>query len=279
MRRDLDDPTTIERVAKEVVTVERLDLLAALTEADSLATGPSAWGRTKQQLVEQLVERVRVALSGATPNDFIAPRPFPSEHHLGLLAEGGRRIDVSGEVLTVVTDDRPGLFSRVAGVLALHGLDVVSASAHSTETGRALSQFAVIDRRRSEIPWQRVLSDLELALDGRLALAARLAERARTYGRSHAAAALSGPVTVRFDDDASAESTVIDVQAPDAVGVLYRITHALAELDLDIRSARIQTLGHQVVDAFYVRDRSGNKLSDRHLRGEIERALAHSISQ
>ena len=278
MRRDLDDPTTIERVANDVGTQERLELLAALTEADSLATGPAAWGRTKAQLVEELVKRARAAVSGVAPPEHVATRQFPTADQLALLEGGGRHLLVSHEVLAVVTDDRPGLFSRVAGVLALHGLDVVSASAHSTDTGRALSEFTVSDPRRPEIPWSRVLSDLELALDGKLALRARLAERARTYGRSRATTSLSGHVTVRFDDHASADATVIDVQAPDAIGLLYRITHTLAELDLDIRSARVQTLGHHVLDAFYVRDRNGNKISDRHLRGEIERALAHSVS-
>ncbi len=56
-RRDLDDPSTIQRVADEVKTLERLELLAALTEADSLATGPSAWSPWKAQLLAQLVDR------------------------------------------------------------------------------------------------------------------------------------------------------------------------------------------------------------------------------
>src|SRR5205823_1833765 len=84
--------------------------------------------------------------------------------------------------------------------------------------------------------------------------------------------------TVRFDNDASEAATVIDVHAPDAIGVLYRITRALAELDVDIRSARVQTLGTQVVDAFYVVDRSGAKITDPETGAEIERAILYHLS-
>jgi [protein-PII] uridylyltransferase len=190
--------------------------------------------------------------------------------------EGGRRIEVAGDVVTVMTTDRPGVFSRVAGVLALHGLDVLAASAYSTQ-GRALAEFRVTDPFRDDTPWPRVTADLELALDGRLALQARLSERVRTYARRRTAIAGPAP-TVGFDDRASGDATVIDVQAADGIGVLYRITQALAELDLDIRSARVQTLGERVHDAFYVRDRGG-KIMDPRTLAEIERAILHGLAE
>ncbi len=68
------------------------------------------------------------------------------------------------------------------------------------------------------------------------------------------------------------------MHAPDSIGVLYRITRALAELELDIVSAKVQTLGDRVVDAFYVRGPSGGKLEDPALLVEIERALLHELS-
>jgi [protein-PII] uridylyltransferase len=67
---------------------------------------------------------------------------------------------------------------------------------------------------------------------------------------------------VSFDNDISATATVIDVHAADGVGVLYRITDVLARRGLDIRSAKVQTMGAQVVDAFYVRDATGAKVID-----------------
>jgi len=273
-RRDLDEPRTIEQVASAVATTQRLDLLAALTEADSLATGASAWGSWKAGLVDKLVQRVRHLLD---PTD----HPSPTAADEGAdgpepLAGGNRRFEVTGDTLAVVDEDRPGLFSKVAGVLALHGLEVLAASTGPSEPGWASSTFRVVDPRRDEPPWDRVQLDLHRVLDGRLAVRARLAERSRTYRRP---APLAPPTKakVTFHHDASSSSTVIDVHAADGLGVLYRITCALAELDLDIRSARAQTLGGSVVDAFYVRARDGGKV-DAALQAEIELAILDSLS-
>ena len=107
---------------------------------------------------------------------------------------------------------------------------------------------------------------------------ARLSERIRTYARAKHRVLDDRVTTVGFDDRASVDATVIDVQAPDGIGVLYRITHALAELDLDIRSAKVQTLGARVHDAFYVLDRDG-KITDPRTLAEIERAILHSLAE
>lgn len=277
MRRDLDDPSTIQRVADRISSVETLRLLAALTEADSRATGPAAWGPSKAQLVALLVDRVMRVLGGADAGAEIELPEFPNAAHRALLSATGTQIVADQQLLTVVTDDRPGIFCKVAGVLAFHGLDVVSASAYSGD-GRALSEFGVSDPFRSETPWPRVERDLRRALEGRLAVEARVAERARTYARSNEATWRVPTAVVRFENDASETATVIDVHTPDGVGVLYRITRALADFDVDIRSARVQTLGNQVVDAFYVVDNHGGKITDDETVAEIERAIVYALS-
>jgi [protein-PII] uridylyltransferase len=241
-----------------------------------MATGPAAWSPWKAELVAQLVERVRAVLEGGSPAGPVV-EPFPSRELLGLLSGLGEHIEAAEGVLTVVTDDHPGIFSRVAGVLALHGLDVLSAVAHSSDDGRAVEQFKVADPRRDVTPWPKILADIERALAGRLALPARLAERVTVYLRGRHPAVRPASPEVAFDNQASDRATVIDVHAADGIGVLYRITRALAELDLDIQSARVQTLGAEVVDAFYVRDRNGRKVHDPDTLAEIERAIVHSL--
>ena len=277
IRRDLDDPATSLRVAEQVSSVATLQLLAALTEADSLATGPAAWGPAKVQLVGLLVDRVTHVLEGGEP-ERIEVLEFPTAEQLTRLSEPGTVIEGRGDVLTVMTDDRPGIFSKVAGVLALHGLDVMSAAAYSSDENRALAEFSVVDRVRDAAPWDRVERDLRRALDGRFALQARVAERAQAYAGRNRPVWRPPTATVRFDNDASHAATVIDVFAADGVGVLYRITRALAELDVDIRSARVQTLGAQVVDAFYVVDQRGAKITDVETNSEIERSILHHLS-
>jgi [protein-PII] uridylyltransferase len=273
-RRDLDDPATIEGVARALGTSEVLELLAALTEADSLATGPAAWSAWKAELVRTLATRVDHVLNGG-PTEEIT-EAFPTDAQKALLAEGRQSITHDGPVLTVVCVDRHGVFNRVAGVLALHGLDILDAAA-ATEGRMALQVFRVESSLGPAFSWPSVVEDLERSLDGRLALRARLADRARRYGRSKALTAERIDPEVRVDLDATAESTVIEVHAADSVGVLYRITRAFADLDLDIVSAKVQTLGPMVVDSFYLRDPSGRKITDDQVLAEIERAIVHAV--
>src|SRR5581483_4703256 len=148
-RRDLDDVATIERVVKAIGGADQLHLLAALTEAEALAAGPAAWGPWKAGLVAQLVDRVAHVLDGGEAAALMVDA-FPTGDHLALLEAGIDHVAGSGDTLTVVNDDRPGMFSRIAGVLALHGLDVLAAAAWSSEDGRALAEFRVADPMRDE---------------------------------------------------------------------------------------------------------------------------------
>ncbi len=275
-RRDLDDPGTLRTVAGIVQTSERLHQLWALTEADSLATGPSAWSPWKSSLVAELVSRVDQVLKGAAPDSFSSDA-FPTAEQLGKLGRDAEIIEAGDASVTVYTGDRPGTFSRVAGVLALHGLDVLGANAYSDDDNRALAHFQVADPRRDVTPWEKVQKDLKLALGGGLALQARVAERAKTYGRLKPMTRSPVAASVRFDNATSQSATVVEVHAADGVGVLYRITRAMADLDLDIRSAKVQTMGGKVVDSFYVRGRDGHKITDTYTLNEIERAVLHSL--
>jgi [protein-PII] uridylyltransferase len=275
-RRDLSDEATIMSVAAAVGNQTTLELLAALTEADSLATGPAAWGSWKAGLIGELVDRTGPVLAGQRPRT--APEP-PPDGTVELIARARLAdalvLDGDGPLVTLVAPDRPGLFWRVAGTLALHGLDVVSARAWSSADGFAVERFRVQSVFGRQPDWRAVESDLNRVLAGRLSLEARLADRARDYaGAPRAPSAAPPRVEVSVDNEASDSATVIEVRAPDRIGTLYRITKALAELELDVRLAKVASLGHEVVDAFYVVDRDGTKLTDEdHLR-EIQRGIA-----
>ena len=275
-RRDLEDEGTIAFVAEQVVSVETLELLAALTEADSIATGPSAWGSWKAQLVSDLVERTTALLQDGDTHR-AEPAGFPSAEHRALLANRETSIDLSGTELTVVCVDRHGAFSRVAGALALHDVVILDANVH-TENGMAvvvlrLAGTSVALREHPE----KIERDVDLALRGRLALQARLNDRARTYRARRLTTARPAAPQVTADNRVSTSSTVLDVRCPDSVGLLYRITRAMGELDLDIVSARIQTMENDVVDSFYLRDGTGSKVTDpKHLR-EVELAVLSAI--
>ena len=276
-RRDLDDPATIDRVVAAVGSIDRLRLLAALTEADGRATGPAAWGAWKAELVNALIVRVARRLGTDLPGP-TAVEQFPSAAQLARLEAGGQHIEVDGDELTVMTADRPGVFSRVAGVLALKGS--TCCTRWRTRARRVARSHAFASPIRSATR-RRGIESSPIS-SWRSTDASRSMPVSPSGPSPTMAAAKRLPAraaSVAFDNNASADATVIDVEAPDAIGILYRITRALAELELDIRSAKVQTLGTHVVDAFYVRDKSGQKVTEPRTLGEIERAILHGIAE
>ena len=275
-RRDLSDDATLTMVAETVKTTLVLELLHALTEADSLATGSSAWGSWKAGLVTMLVDRVSHVLGGGDVQE-VMWRLFPDAGVLEMMSAQKIAVRTTPDQITVVSPDRPGTFSRVAGVMALHGLDVLGAEAHSDEQGMAASEFRVVPPTYGPIEWQPIAADVTRVLNGELALDARLAERAATYRAPRATTASApAPLRVRIDNTASSNATVIEIHAPDQLGILHRMTKALADCGLDIRHARVQTLGSEVVDTFYVRTSKGTKVTDIQHQSEIERAILHA---
>jgi [protein-PII] uridylyltransferase len=277
-RRDLDDPATAERVAKEVGNRTILELLAALVEADSLATGPSAWGSWKAGLVAELVERTGHLLAGepvAPPTDWIT-----DELRMIMDTVRSRRapaLSIDDPVVTVVAPDRSGLLAEVTGVLALHGLNVKSAVV-AGEEGVAVEIFTVEPSKGRWPDQSRLADDLAGIMAGTLSIESRLAERARTYRHERRAitpSLVSTQVTV--DNSASASASVVEVRAEDFVGQLHRITRALVECDLDVTSAKVSTFGSAVVDAFYVRGPDGEKVTDPQLIAALEQAIGANV--
>ena len=186
-------------------TLRTLRLLDALTEADSLATGPAAWSDWKAELVGELVDRTAHVLGGGARRRGHRRRRSRPTSSSTLMAEGSRVVEGVDDTLTVVAPDRPGLFSRVAGVLALNGLDVLD--------GRGLLERGRHGARG--VPGRRAASAPTIAWDR---VDARPRAGARRPARPRGPAAPSGPgptpaprarpsrppsPTVTFDNDVS----------------------------------------------------------------------------
>ena len=274
-RRDLDDPLTVATVARAVDTQEFLELLAVMTEADCMATGPMAWGDWTANLVSALVEMTSEHLSGADQAQS-SHRRLLTEEVVELMAAGETALRVEDDVLTVVAPDERGLFSRAAGVLALRGLDVLQADAYSSPAGMAVSSFRIVPPD-APVDWDRVVYDVRRSLRGHLALEARIAERARVYRRRRALSATRAATKVTFDAESATGATIVEIRTEDHIGVLYKVTRVLAEMGLDIRSAKIQTLANVVVDSFYVVGPDGPVIDQAHQR-EVELALHHALA-
>lgn len=278
-RRDLSDPGTISAVAAAVDSVEFIDLLAALTEADSIATGPSAWGSWKAGLLKDLVGRTTFVLEGGAPAE-LAVSEFPSPEILELMANGEQILRGEGTALIVVAPDQPALFSQMAGVLVVSGLDVLDALAYSDADGMVACHFTVQPSTTGAVDWERVTDTAARALEGRVALTARVRRRAQNFERFRRRLSAAPPRhDVVIDNEISDVATVVEVHAADSLGLLFWITQAMAELRLNIRSAKVQTFGPQAVDSFYICDAAGGKLADPELLHELDLAIRQAVGQ
>jgi [protein-PII] uridylyltransferase len=160
--------------------------------------------------------------------------------------------------ILLVARDRPGLLATVAGVLALRGTSVLAADAATCADGLVLDVFtvaaahgeALVDQR-----WSEIAADLQAALEGRVPLRDLLGVRRLEPDEADA-------IQVSVDNAASQFFSVVEVRAPDQVGLLYRITRALHELGLDIHHAKIATYPEGALDVFYVWDLAGEKLGE-----------------
>jgi len=267
-RRDLDDPMTVQHVASVVGGSQLLlEVLHAVSQADGLATGPAAWNDWKAGLVTDLVRRVSAVLDGEP-----TPEPAPLRpDQLALAQAGGPAAVVKGNEVTVVALDRPGLLWRAAGVLASHRLVVRGANAHSVGD-MAVTVFNVVPEYGEPPDATLVAADLRRMLEGRLDVEDRLERRARAARPSGSAAP---PPKVTLVDGASQNATVVEVRAHDEPGLLWRIGRALGECGLNVQAARVETLGAEAVDVFYVTDAMGGLLTDPDTRrGTVATVLA-----
>ncbi|SCL46560.1 [protein-PII] uridylyltransferase [Micromonospora eburnea] len=238
-RRDLSDPKTVAGVAAQVGDTTTLDLLYALVRADAAATGPAAWSDWKGRLVAELVARVRTALdTGVVPSP---PAPDPA-----LVAGPLPVVHLGEDRVSVAAADRRGLLATVAGCLALHRLEVISADA-ATVDGRALVECRVQPRYGLAPDPVALTADLRRAVGGDVSVIQRLRGRALAARGQGTAAP-----RVVWHRDAATDAVLLELRAADAAGLLYRVTCALDEAGVQVRAARIATLGGDVVDAFYL---------------------------
>jgi [protein-PII] uridylyltransferase len=281
-RRDLSEETTITRFGRLVGTADRLDLLYALTVGDSRATGPAAWGPTKAALVRELFAKTDSLFElGVVGPGLDAHRDATLERHRALLESGELAIhwtDRDDGLLecAVAAPDRTGLLARVAGVLALFGFDIRDAAGYIAD-GMALEVFDGADRfGRLADPEGRdaVVTTLRAALADEVPIEEQLRARVRRYPMPEGA----GDVAVVIDQDASPTATVVEVHAPDHVGLLARVAATFADLDVDVRTAKVATLGDRVVDVFYVHDAAGAKIMTQLTLDQLKATLVARLT-
>ena len=175
--------------------------------------------------------------------------------------------------------DHPGIFSRLAGALALVGANVVDARTYTSSDGYATAVFWVQDSEgapyeASKLP--RLKSTIEKTLGGQVLPRESLVDRDRLKKRERA---FNVPTSVSFDNDGSDIFTIIEVDTRDRPGLLYDLTRTLSESNVIINSAVIATYGEQVVDTFYVKDMFGLKFHSKSKQRGLEKKIRDAIAE
>ena len=178
--------------------------------------------------------------------------------------------------VTVYTTDHAGLFSRIAGALAVAGASIVDARIHTMTNGMALDTFWIQDATDGtfDAPHRlaRLSSLVEQALAGRLDLAAEIARVSRSV-MGKRMRAIHVPPRVVVDNRASNTHTVIEINGRDRPGLLHDVTNAISNQSMQIASAHITTYGVRAVDVFYVKDVFGLKINNERKLAELRTAL------
>jgi [protein-PII] uridylyltransferase len=228
-----------------------------------LASMPA--GYTDAWTVDEIAQHVRLMW------------PAPSGEEVRLeVTRGGAADD-----LTLALEDRPGLLAVTSGVLALHNISVLGGRLSTRSDGVALQALHVVDALGHGVDdsrWQRVRHDIPRVLRDELDLEAALREKMHDYRRHRLSRRRITPRVV-VDAHTSGRATLVEVHAEDRVGLLHTITRALFDLGLDIQVAKVDTLGREVVDVFYVRDLAGHPPRAQQQLADIEQGVRLAISE
>lgn len=269
-----------------------------LATPDASNVAQKAWEDVHRRMAERMPqEALEEAFEAMSSRYILNTPPADMARHLELLGRYSRRGEATQRAasimdarqdeaggcweLTFLARDRPGLFSMIAGVLALNRINILSSDIYTWRDRTVVDVFRVEDPGTGRVPeevWKKVEGDLEKALEGKLFLAERLDRKA---GPSvlHRPGRPKRLPKVRVDNEVSDFFTLIEVFADDRLGLLYEITRELTALGLDIRIARISTKGDQVADIFYVRDGEGQRVEEVQEIEAIQKALQRRLAQ
>ena len=155
--------------------------------------------------------------------------------------------------MTLLTEDRPGLFASVAGAISSFGLSILKVEAFSNAQHIVVDTFTFADPHRtlelnpSEI--ERLRSIVRRVVEGKQDVAELLRGRPKPLLPSRAAHLKPRVV---LNNDASQTATLIEIVAEDRPGLLYDLARAISAAGCNIEVVLIDTEAHKALDVFYV---------------------------
>jgi len=311
--RDLEDPATARFLTSQVDTQENLRRLALLTYADISAVNPTAMTPWRLEQLWRVYALGLEQLTRELASDRIHDEPFAQgdpvserlaafldgfpkryarthsreqiEHHLQLAAQSkkeGVAVEISQEagvyLITVLTHDKPGLFASLCGVLASFGMNIVKGEASSN------AQRCILDLIRFTDPLHtlelnpeeihRLQWTAECVVRGSVQVSDLLKRRRPTRRPASDATIIA---SVRFNNEASDEATLIDFVGEDRPGLLYDLASAISAAGCNLEVAMIDTEAHKALDVFYV-TRHGGKVEESDL-GQLKADLLQAAAR
>ncbi len=174
-----------------------------------------------------------------------------------------RSIDAGSTEFILCTRDQPKVYSKVAGVLALKGLNILASNVYSTRDGLALEIYRLDTPRGGEEEHRLLWSSTENALHAVLAGGVSVEELMRKVSRRPSARPSSRHKSdVTLLNEESDFYTIVEVRADDRLGLLYDLTRTIADVGLEVYISKASTALDQVTDTFYLKERDGRKMSD-----------------
>jgi [protein-PII] uridylyltransferase len=195
-------------------------------------------------------------------------------------------------VVNVVTWDRAGLFYKLAGAFSVAGLNILGAKVISrtdhiaidtfyvVEPGRGVVQNAAAQESFAKIIESALVSNSDLYPEI-LSQAKKIAATRYLYSKAGETLHSSFPPTVDVYHEISMQRTIVEVQARDQIGLLYRLAKAIFDFGFDITFARIGTERGVAIDTFYIESANHEPVEDperlQRLRTSLNEVITPSL--
>ena len=182
----------------------------------------------------------------------------------------------------VCTWDRKELLSKIAGSFSVGQLNILGADVFTRADNLVLDIFRVCNTNFEAVTDEKSIAlvgkKLTQALTGEDFDFASLLKKTIKKGTSRLVQELDFPTRIGIDNDAHPVYTLVDIQTPDRLGLLYNILKGLASAGVNIVISKISTEKGAAIDSFYVTDFKGNKISDQKAIIRIQKALQNTVA-